>query len=106
MDYPGLAALIVAITAGLAQVIVAVATLVRLLRCEAKVEGVGRGLNGRLDLLLLERERRMQAEHAVEMEKIRTSALSGLTRIDRPEGKIVTRQLEGESGTGPSPKAE
>lgn len=98
MDLAGWTALTVAVCAGTAQIIVAVATLIRQLRTEAMVRDVGRTLNGRLDLLLSERELRLRAEHAAELERIRTAALAGLAQPSRPEGLIRPQTPEG----GPS----
>lgn len=101
MDYAGIAALIVALCAGVAQIIVATATLMRVLRTEAKVETVGRSMNGRLDLLLAEREMRLRAEHSAEIERLRVAAIAGLGQPVRPEGviRMVPKPEGGESGS-------
>lgn len=98
MDYAGAIALVVAVTTGVIQILLTVAALIRVLRTEAAVEHVGRGMNGRLDALLVERELRVRAEHAAELERLRVAALGALAQPVRPEGLIVQKQSEQQEG--------
>jgi hypothetical protein len=100
MDYPGAIALVVAITVGVVQVIASIITLVRVIRAEAAVHDVGRALNGRLDMLLQEREARVRAEHAAELERVRASAAGRLGLSSRPEGVIRPQIVQDEPGDG------
>ena len=83
--------LILGILAGVAAVLTAAATVIQSLRTHHEIERLGRGLNGRLDALLAEREARVRAEAAIETERLRASNLGTLGGSQRPE-PIVERR--------------
>ena len=58
------------------------------LRIHGSVETLSRGLNGRLDALLAEREQRVRAEAAAEVERLRLAALVRGHEPARPEAII------------------
>jgi hypothetical protein len=90
MDQQGWMAFVVALISGMTQLVLAVATMLRVLKVETRVDTVAASLNGRLDMLLQERELRLRAEHQAEVERQRAQSLLTFVPPFRPEAIVKT----------------
>ncbi len=100
MDASAWTGWILAMVIAVTQLLVALAALWRVVSVELRVEQVASSLNGRLDMLLAERELRLRAEHAAEVAQERALSLAGMVPAARPEG--IIREVPG-PGPGPGP---
>ena len=77
--------------AGIAAVLAALAALITALKARQDIRDVGQQINGRIDQLLDERERRVRAEHAAQLERERLSSIQPLARTARPLPHVEQR---------------
>ncbi len=91
MDANAIVALILGVLTAIPSILLAVATLIQVLRTQHQVTELSRGLNGRLDQLLVEREQRVRAEHLAIAERERLAGLAGLVQSSRPDP--IMRQI-------------
>jgi hypothetical protein len=96
VDQTLLVQLILAAITGLPAIILAVATLVEVIRSRASIQDIGRAMNGRLDRLLVETEQRVRAEALAEVERLRAHAAAGLVAATRPEP--IVRRMDDQGG--------
>ncbi len=108
MDAAGWTGWILAMVIACTQLAVALAALWRVVSVELRVEQVAGSLNGRLDMLLQERELRLRAEHQAEIERNRALTLGALAVPTRPEPVVrefppAPPSTGGGGGAGPGP---